>query len=143
VTAAEGETETERDGDDRASDGRPDGNTADRSRNGRFEETLEGVRTEPRTHALAAIAVVIVGLALAWLHWFGLVLAGALVGLISPTIWRGLAGALGFGVLVLVAFAIGLGDSTWRVLEMTPVVYVVVASALGLPAFGALVRGVI
>ncbi len=101
------------------------------------------MRTEPRVHGIAVFAVVGVGLALAWLHWFGLVVGGALVGLVSPSVWRGVAGALGFGVLVLAAFAIGLGDAAWRVLEMSPIVYVTVASALGLPAFGALVRGMV
>ncbi|MDG5820423.1 hypothetical protein [Natronococcus sp. A-GB7] len=104
---------------------------------------LERVRTEPRAHWLAVLVVVSIGLILAWLHWLGLVVAGALVGFISPTVWHGLAGALGFGVLVLAVFAIGLGDSVWRVLEMTPAVYVTVASALGLPALGALFRGVV
>ncbi|WP_293030624.1 hypothetical protein [Natronococcus sp.] len=107
------------------------------------ERTLERVRTEPRAHWLAVLVVVPIGLALAWLHWLGLVAAGALVGFISPTVWHGLAGALGFGILVLAAFAVGLGDSAWRVLEMTPAVYVTVASALGLPALGALFRGVV
>ncbi|WP_306438829.1 hypothetical protein [Natronococcus pandeyae] len=107
------------------------------------ERVLERVRTEPRAHGVAVLVVVSIGLALAWLHWFGLVLAGALVGLISPTVWRALAGALGFGVIVLAAFAIGLGDSAWRVLEMSPIVYVTVASAIGLPVFGALIRALL
>ena len=108
-----------------------------------IDAALERVRTEPRAHWLAVLVVVPIGLLLAWLHWLGLVVAGALVGFISPTVWHGLVGALGFGVLVLAAFAIGLEDSAWRVLEMTPAVYVTVASALGLPALGALFRGVV
>ncbi|MFU8868711.1 hypothetical protein [Natronococcus sp.] len=108
-----------------------------------YERVLDRVRTEPRAHWLAVLVVVPIGLILAWLHWLGLVVAGALVGFISPTVWHGLAGALGFGVLVLAAFAIGLGDSVWRALEMTPAIYVTVASALGLPALGAFVRGLI
>ncbi|NKE36198.1 hypothetical protein GWG54_10285 [Natronococcus sp. JC468] len=108
-----------------------------------IDAALERVRTEPRAHWIAVLVVVPVGLVLAWLHWLGLVVAGALVGFVSPTVRRGLAGALGFGVLVLVAFAVGLGESVWRVLEMTPAVYVTVASALGLPALGALARGLV
>jgi hypothetical protein len=94
-------------------------------------------------HVVAVLIAVTVGLGLAWVHWLGLVVAGALIGLVSPTLLRAVAGGLAFGGLVLLVFAIALGDSAWRVVEMTPVVYVVVASGLGLPAFGALSRGVV
>lgn len=67
------------------------------------QRVLERVRTGPRAHGVAVLAVVGIGLALAWLHWFGLVLGGALVGLVSPSVRRGVAGALGlpaFGALI-------------------------------------------
>ncbi|WP_049923478.1 hypothetical protein [Halopiger djelfimassiliensis] len=104
---------------------------------------LERVRTEPRTHAAALAVAVCLGLVLAWLHWVGLVVAGALVGLVSPGLRRGILTALGFGVLVLIVFALSLGRSAWFVLEMRPVVFVPVASAIGLPVFGSLVRGAV
>lgn len=110
---------------------------------GRAGDVLERVRTEPRPHAAAVIVAVGTGLVLSWLHWIGLVVGGALVALTGATLWRGVAGAIGFGVLVLVAFALSLGSSAWTVLEMTPVVYLVVASALGLPLLGSLARGIV
>ncbi|WP_436343332.1 hypothetical protein [Natronorubrum sp. FCH18a] len=107
----------------------------------RLGTLLERVRTQPRPHAVATLLAVGLGLLLSWLHWFGLVLGGALVALVAPTLRRGVVGAIGFGVVVLVAFALALGSSAGAVLEMTPVVYLVVASAIGMPVLGSLVRG--
>lgn len=106
-------------------------------------EGLRQVRTEPRSHALALVIAALVGLALAWVHWLGLVAAGALVALVAPSLRRGLAYGIGFGLLVLVVFAFLLGDAAARVPAMTPIVYLTLASALGLPLLGSLVRGVI
>lgn len=103
---------------------------------------LERVRTDRRPHAAAVVVAVGLGLALSWLHWMGLVLGGALVALVASTPWRGVAGAVGFGALALVVFAVSLGSSTGAVLEMTPIVYVTVASGIGLPLLGSLLRGI-
>lgn len=103
---------------------------------------LERVRTDRRPHVAAVVVAVGLGLVLSWLHWMGLVLGGALVALVASTPWRGVAGAVGFGVLVLVVFAVSLGSSTGAVLEMTPIVYVTVASGIGLPLLGSLLRGI-
>ncbi|QSW98610.1 hypothetical protein [Haloterrigena alkaliphila] len=104
---------------------------------------LERIRTDSRHHAVAVVVAVALGLALSWLHWFGLVVGGALVALTASTPWRGVAGAIGFGVVVLVAFALSLGGSAGTVFGMTPVIYLVVASAIGLPVLGSLVRGIV
>ncbi|WP_255191161.1 hypothetical protein [Natronobeatus ordinarius] len=104
---------------------------------------LERVRTEPRAHAAALLVIVIVGLAAAWLHWLGLVLGGALVGVVSRSLPRAVLGGVGFGVVVLVVFVASLGPAVGPALEMTPVSYLVVATALGLPVLGSLVRGVV
>ncbi|WP_238709413.1 hypothetical protein [Natronorubrum halophilum] len=109
----------------------------------RAETVLERLRTEPRAHAVAVGIAIAIGLLLSWLHWFGLVLGGGLIGLVSATLPRAALGAVGFGVLVLVVFALSLGGSLRPVLEMTPVVYLTVASAIGLPLFGSLLRGLV
>lgn len=122
-----------------------DGESDDRS-DGTLERAgivLERVRTEHRPHVAAVAVAVALGLLLSWLHWVGLLVGGALVALVSPTLRRGIAGAIGFGAVVLVAFALSLGDSAWTVLEMTPVSYLVVASAFGLPVLGSLARGIV
>ena len=109
----------------------------------RVAEGLETVRLDGRTHALAMGVAVAVGLVLASLHWFGLVVAGALVGLVSPTLGRAVAAAIGVGLVVLLAFAVSLGDAVGPALAMTPVSFLAVAAGIGLPVFGSLVRGVV
>jgi len=104
---------------------------------------LHRVRTEPRFHVLAILIAALVGFTLAWVHWLGLVAAGALVALVAPSFRRGVVYGVGFGLLVLVVFALSLGDAAARVPAMTPAVYVTIGSALGLPVLGSLTRGVV
>lgn len=114
------------------------------SGSGSTERTpLERVRTEPLAHAMTLVVVLAVGLAAAWLHWLGLVLGGALVGVVSKSVLRAVLGGVGFGVLVLLVFAASLGSAMGSALEMAPVSYLVVAAALGLPVLGSLVRGLV
>ncbi|WP_049925516.1 hypothetical protein [Halopiger goleimassiliensis] len=108
-----------------------------------FVAALERLRTEPTVHLGAVLTAVGVGIGVAHVHWIGLLLGGILIGLVSPTIGRALLGAIGFGLLVLVLFAVSLGDSAAVALEATPIVYVPIVAAIGLPAFGSLVRGIV
>lgn len=109
----------------------------------RLRDALDQARTQRRSHAAALAGAAALGLLFAWIHWLGLVLGGALVALVAPSLRRGAAYALGFGALVLVAFAVSIGDSVLLVPEMRPIVYVTVASAIGLPLLGSLARGVV
>lgn len=104
---------------------------------------LGRIRREPRARLVALAVAVAVGLALASVHWLGLVAAGAAASLVGPTVRRGVAYALGAGVLALVAFAVSLGPAAGTLPEMRPVVYVAVAAALGLPLFGSLARWIL
>lgn len=106
-----------------------------------LRSTLRSIRNKPRYHVAALVVVAPVGLFLAWLHWFGLVAAGALVGLLSPSLPRAVAAGLGFGVLALLVFAATLGGAAQLAFGATPVIYVTVAGALVLPVFGSLARG--
>lgn len=118
--------------------------TADRPAAGdRSASFLRRCRTDPTTHAGALALAYGLGVGLAWVHWLGLVLTGAVVGLVSPTLRRAVLAAFGFGAFVLVVFASTLGGATWHVLEMAPISYLTAASALGLPILGSLVRGVV
>lgn len=103
---------------------------------------LSRVRSEPRVHAAALAVAAIAGLVLAWLHWIGLVAAGALVAFVAPSVRRGLAYGFGIGLLVLVVFALSLGDAAARTPAMRPIVYVTAGSALVLPVLGSLVRAI-
>ena len=100
------------------------------------------IRTEPRRQAVALAIAALVGVGLAWHHWIGLLLAGALVGIVSPDLPRAMAAGLGVGILVLVVFALSLGSALGPALAMTPATYVTVGAAVGLPLLGSLVRGI-
>lgn len=104
---------------------------------------LVQIRTDPRTHVVALGVALAVGVALASVHWLGLVAAGAAAALVAPTFRRGVVYALVAGILALVVFAIALGPAAGLVPGMRPVVYVTVGGALGLPLLGSLARGVV
>ncbi|QKG93476.1 hypothetical protein HPS36_11580 [Halorubrum salinarum] len=103
---------------------------------------VERVRTEPRAHAVAVVAAAAVGVAFASVHWLGLIAAGALASLVAPTVRRGVAYALGAGVVALAAFAVSLGPAAAAVPGMRPITYVAVGAGLALPLFGSLARAV-
>ena len=104
---------------------------------------LDRTRTESGPHAVALAAAVGLGVALATVHWFGLVAAGALASLVAPTVRRGVAYALGTGVVALAVFAASIGPSAAAVPGMRPIVYVTVGAGLALPLFGSLARAVV
>jgi len=120
-----------------------DADTAPSSAGTRLRDALDQARTRRQLHAVALAGAAALGLLVAWLHWLGLVAGGGLVALVAPSIRRGVAYALAFGVLVLVAFAVSIGDAALLVPEMRPIVYVTVAGAVGLPLFGSLARGIV
>lgn len=64
---------------------------------------LEPVRTG-RYREVAVVLAGVVGLAVAGVHWAGLVVGGVLLGLVAPSLRRALATAVSFASLVLVAF---------------------------------------
>ena len=104
---------------------------------------LERVRTEPRLYAAGLAVMIVIGLAVSTLHWLGLVVGGALVGIVSATLPRAVGAGLLFGVVVLAVFALSLGGSATAVPAMAPIVYVTVGAAIGLPVLGSLLRGVL
>ncbi|MFP8958552.1 hypothetical protein ACLI4Y_17715 [Natrialbaceae archaeon A-CW3] len=104
---------------------------------------LTQVRTERRPHVIALALAIAIGLALTWLHWLGLVVGGAFVGLCARRLSFAVAYGVAFGVLVLIVFSITLGGGALRALEMSPAIYLTLAAGIGLPAVGALARGVV
>ncbi|WP_435075427.1 hypothetical protein [Halorubrum sp. HHNYT27] len=104
---------------------------------------LARIRDEPRTRAVAFAVAVVFGIALASVHWLGLLAAGAASSLVAPTARRGIAYALGAGALALVAFAVSLGSAATTLPEMQPVIFVAVGAAVGLPLLGSLARWII
>ena len=99
------------------------------------------VRNKPRYRIVGLALAAFVGLFFAWLHWLGLIVAGALVGFVSPSLRSAVVAGFGFGVLVLAVFAASLGGAASPAFGATPVIYVTAAAALVLPLFGSLARG--
>ena len=106
---------------------------------------LREVRTDRRTRWLALAAAVAVGLAAAQVHWYGFVLGGALVGLVSVNPKRGLLAGIGFGVLAWTVFAglVAANGGLVAYAGMGRLLYLSVAIPVGLSALGSLVRGVV
>lgn len=111
----------------------------------RVRAQLRRVREEPVSHWVALVVAIVLGLALSTVHWLGLVAGGALVGLVSTSLRRALAAGLGFGVLVVLVWAVlfALSGSLGKVLAMGELVWLGIAVALLAPVVGSLARGVI
>ena len=103
---------------------------------------LGATLANPRRAGLTLLAVV-VGVALASVHWLGLVAGGALVALPQRSLGRGLVAGFLFGGVVLTVFLVDLAVAGVAAgfLRFGLLRDVAVAMALGLPTFGALARG--
>lgn len=116
-----------------------------RSLSAAIDVRLAAIRQDDRQRATVVLAGILLGLGLGSLHWFGLVLGGAVVALPARSIPRGLGYGLGLGVLGLVVFA---GLLVWHgalgpALTTGMVGGISVGIGLGLPLLGSLVRGVV
>ncbi len=106
---------------------------------------LDEFRADP-TRRLPLIAVsAVVGLALAWFHWIGLLVGGALVSLPTMNWKRGVLAGLGFGVLALLVFGIllALHGSLGRAAGMGQITALTVAIPLVFGAIGGLARALL
>lgn len=106
---------------------------------------LYAVQTTGRERWAVALGATAVGLALAAVHWIGLLVGGALVGLCWPTFRRALVAGLGFGGVVLGVAAVrfALAGSLGDVLATGPLVAVAVATALVGGLLGGSARGLL
>ena len=105
---------------------------------------LVDLRTRPNRRRAALVAAALVGLLASSVHWLGLFVAGALVGLVSETLARAVAAGLAVGVLVLVVHVVGSpAMDVGEFLALVPATYVTLGAGLLAPAVGSLVRGVV
>lgn len=106
-------------------------------------ERLAALRADGRQRVMVVLGGVLLGLGLGSLHWFGLVVGGAVVALPARTFPRGLASGLGLGVLALLVFAaeLALQGALGPALTTGLVGGISVAIGLALPLLGSLVRG--
>ncbi|MFB6141263.1 MAG: hypothetical protein ABEJ26_12620 [Halosimplex sp.] len=106
---------------------------------------LYDAQTTPRTRRAMTLAATVVGLAFATVHWSGLLVGGALVGLCYPTFRRALVAGLGFGVAALLVAGgrLALAGALDESLAMGPLLAVGVAVPLVAGPLGASVRGLL
>lgn len=110
----------------------------------RLETWLADLRADTTRRRRAFTGALVVGFGLTWIHWTGLVLTGALVGLtrrhLSGALVSGvLVGILAIGLTVLAAPAVALNEF----IGLTPVNVATVGLAFVLPVWGSLARYVI
>lgn len=106
---------------------------------------LYAAQRSPRERWALAVAATAVGLALATVHWGGLLAGGALVGLCWPTLRRALVAGFGFGAAAVGAFAarLALAGSLGDALATGALFGVAVAVPLLAGPLGAAVRGLL
>ncbi|MGM0591596.1 MAG: hypothetical protein ACQETI_08220 [Halobacteriota archaeon] len=114
-----------------------------------MKDTEDGRLTRVRTGRYGETALVVaalVGLAATLVHWAGLLLGGALVGVVSATVPRALVNGVSFGLVVLGAFAgwLALNGALLTWTGSGDVFHLSVVTALALPALSAVsVRGLV
>ena len=110
---------------------------------GRIDDALATLRADDTQRRVALIVAVILGVAATAIHWVGLFVAGALIGLTRRSLPRALAAGLGFGVLVVGLFFVATPLITpGNLFVLAPLSYVTVGIALVGPVWGALARGI-
>lgn len=129
-------------GDQPAVDGNGEPDSRGEGPLGALDARLAALRADDRQRRLALALSAIVGIGLATVHWVGLVVAGALVGLTRRSVPRAVAAGLGVGVLVLGLFLVLTPVASIDALgTLRPLSYLTVGIALLGPAWGALLRG--
>ena len=108
-------------------------------------EPLTALRSDDRKRWVVTTVAVVLGLGLSTVHWSGLLVAGALAAFPQRTFGRGVAAGVGVGLLVVCLFVARLATvgAVSAVTDMGVVAILPVGIGLGLPAFGALVRGLV
>lgn len=107
--------------------------------------SIERIRTEPLVHWVALVVAVVVGLVAASLHWVGLVVGGAAVGLVTTSLKRALLAGLGFGTLAVLVWlgSLALAGALGEVLAMGLFAWLGMAIGIAGSVLGSLLRGVV
>ncbi len=127
-------------------EGRPPSSNAGGSRSpgSSARARLAALRADGRRRTAALAVALVAGLALATVHWLGLVAAGALVGLTRRTLPRAAAAGVVVGLAALAGTVVTTpGLAPTELLRLAPASYVTLAAALLAPVWGSLARGVV
>jgi len=105
---------------------------------------LTEVRTNRRERWFALAGAAAIGIAAAQIHWYGFLVGGALVGLVSKSLPRALAAGLAFGLLAWGAFAalVAANGALWQYAATGQAFGLSVAIPVVAAGVGSLVRGV-
>lgn len=110
----------------------------------RVDKRVSALRDDSGSRRLALAVAVVVGLGLVTVHWAGLFVAGALVGLTRRTLPRAILSGFVFGVVVLAGFFVVTPlVAPGNVMGLAPLSYVTIGIALLGPTWGALARGIV
>ncbi|MDZ7730764.1 MAG: hypothetical protein U5K37_07350 [Natrialbaceae archaeon] len=108
------------------------------------QQRVDHVRGDTTTNMLSLVLIIVVGTGIAWFHWVGFLLGGLAIGVISRSLIGAILNAIWFGVVALAVHLIVTvpTEVALQMPELTPIVYVTVGTAIGLPLLGSLVQGV-
>lgn len=108
---------------------------------GRVDARLEGVRSSRSTRRVALAVAVAVGVALTLVHWVGLVVGGALVGVTRRRVGTALLAGAAFGLVTAGGTVLLAGPDLIDALR--PVSHLSVAVGVALSMWGSLARYVL
>lgn len=106
---------------------------------------FDAVRSSPTRQWLLQVLAALVGLAAVTVHWSGLLVGGALVGVLSRSLRRALFAGLAFGAFAWTTFAIRLavGGALEFYLASGELALVGLVASLGLGTLGGLARALV
>lgn len=106
-----------------------------------LDELLSELRADAFRRRLGLLIGLTVGSVLAWLHWSGLVIGGALIGLSRRSVPSAILASLGFGALLtIVGTVLTPTIGPVEFMSVPRIGAVMAATGLLLPAWGALLR---
>lgn len=105
---------------------------------------LANLRQDPRRRLLITVAGVVLGLAVALVHWIGFIIGGALVALPQRTVLHGVAAGVGFGVLAWLVFLATLArvGAVDTYLQMGQILVLSTLTPIVGALLGSLIRGI-
>lgn len=110
----------------------------------RFDEWIEAIRSNNTRRRIAFVGAIVSGILLTWIHWTGLVIAGAIIGITRRRLVTAILAGFGFGLASIgLTVAVVPVISVVEFTTLTPLNYATVMAGILLPIWGSLTRYVI